>query len=260
MIIKTYKELNEFFEMFKKQNVDLLIVMSKAGYGKTTILKDVMKRTDYVYVSTHSTPLTTYLKLFEHIDCPVIFDDLNDLFNNNIMVSMLKSLADTSPIKEIFYGTTSSIIGNAPSSFKTTSNTCILLNEFDIHNRTLAPLIDRAFYIEFTPDKKEILNKIREISKSQNISNSSKCVLEFVEEHYKKIDNLSLRTYIKALQLHMDNPKKWKENFMKMIGFDEKLVEFIKLRGLYKTDNEGIKHYRWSRATYFRVKKELEDD
>lgn len=257
MIIKTYKELVEFFEMFKKQNADLLIVMSKAGLGKTTILKEIMKKTDYIYVNTHSTPLKTYLTLYEKIDCPVVFDDISSVLRNDIMISMLNALADTSTIKEVHYNTMSKLIGNAPFFFKTTSNTCILLNEFDVHNKTIAPWLDRGFFIEFAPDKKEILKKIEEISKSQNIAKKEKYVFEFIKQNYQKIENLSLRTYIKALQLYRNNPKNWKERFMQMIGFDEKLVEFLKLQDKYKTDKERTKYYKWSRATYYRIKQEI---
>jgi len=259
MIIKTYTELKEFFEMFKKHNADLLIIMSRAGLGKTTILKNIMKEEEFTYINTHSTPLKTYLDLYDKRDCCVIFDDLGDILQNNIMVSMLKSLAETSPIKELHYNTTSKLIGNAPEEFKTTSNTCILLNEFDVRNKTLAPLLDRAFYIEFAPDKKEILLKIKEIAKSQSISNKEKCVLKFIEKNYEKIENLSLRTYIKALQLFRDNPNKWREKFMLMIGFDEKVIEYLKLKEKYKTDKERVELFPWSRATYFRVKQEVED-
>ena len=259
MNIRTYKELEEYIKMFQKQNCDLLVIMSKAGLGKTTTLKKMMKKEEYIYVNTHSTPLKTYLTLYNKRDCPVVFDDISEILKNNIMVSMLKSLADTSPIKELHYNTTSKLIGNAPESFKTTSNVCILVNEFDIRNKSLAPLIDRGFYIEFLPNKEEILRKINEINESQSIEDSEKCVYEFIEKNYQKIEKLSLRTYIKALQLFRDNSKRWKEKFMKMIGFDEKLIEYLKLKEKYKTDKERIKKYKWSRATYFRIRSELDD-
>ena len=260
MIIKSYKELKEYFKMFKRQNTDLLIVLSKAGLGKTSLLKEVMGKKDYVYINTHSTPLKTFLLLYENIDAPIVFDDISQILQNNIMVSMLKSVADTCPIKEVYYNTTSKLIGNAPNSFRTTSNSCLLLNEFDIKNKTIQPLIDRGIFIEFQPNKKEILSKIKEISKSQSIADSEKCVYQFIEENYEKIDNFSLRTYIKALQLFRDNQKKWKERFMQMIGFDEKLIEFLKLQEKYKTDKERIEHYKWSRATYYRIASEFREN
>ena len=137
--------------MFRKQNADLMIIMSKGGYGKTTILNNVMKGTDYVYINTHSTVLKTYLTLWERRDAPVVFDDVDSIFRNQTFVSLLKALTNTSEIKEVCYNTTSKLIGNAPERFTTTSNVCILLNEFDVHNKMLAPLLDRAFYIEFIP-------------------------------------------------------------------------------------------------------------
>ena len=175
------------------------------------------------------------------------------------MVSMLKSLADTSPIKELHYNTTSKLIGNAPESFRTTSNVCILLNEFDAKNKDLAPLIDRGFLVEFSPSKREVLKKIEKINKSQSFTDSEKCVYDFIKENYQKIEKLSVRTYIKAVQLFRDNPDKWKERFMQMIGFDEKLIEYLKLKEKYKTDKEMIENFSWSRATFYRIKQEAEE-
>lgn len=259
MIIKTYKELKEYLEMFKKQNADLLIIMSKAGYGKTSLLKEVMGKKEFVYINTHSTPLKTYLNLFEKRDCPVVFDDLDAIFSSAIMTAMLKSLADTSPIKELHYNTTSKLIGTAPESFKTTSNVCLLVNEFNVNSPALKPIIDRGFFIEFLPTKKEIMGKIRQIAKSQNIAENEKCVLDFFESNYEKIENLSLRTYVKALQLFRDNSENWKEKFMWMIGFDEKVIEYLKLKEKYKNVEDMIKEYKWSRATFFRIKAEVEE-
>ncbi len=259
MIIKNYKELEEYIEMFKNQSCDLLIIMSRAGLGKTTIVKKIMGKTDFIYINTHSTPLKTYINLFENRDCPVCFDDINTLLRNQIMVSMLKSLADTSTIKELNYNTTSKLIGNAPENFRTTSNVCILLNEFDLKNKDLAPIIDRGFFIEFAPSKKEILKKIEKINKSQSIADNEKCIYEFIKENYQKIENLSIRTYIKAVQLFRDNSEKWKEKFMKMVGFDEKLIEYFKLKEKYKTDKERIENFSWSRATFYRIKQEAEE-
>lgn len=245
--------------MFKRGNCDLLVIMSRAGLGKTTELKRIMKGEDYSYISTHSTPLKTYLTLFDKKDNLVVFDDIDSILRNSIMVSMLKSLSDTSSIKEVFYNTTSKLMGNAPDSFKTTSKVCILLNQFDLHNDTLKPIVDRAIFIEFVPTKEEILKKIKEISEYQNIAENEKCVYNFIKEHYQKIEDLSLRTYTKAVQLFIDNKKNWKERFMDMVGFDEKLVEYLKLKERYKTAEEMVKNYKWSRATFFRVKAELEE-
>ena len=260
MIIKTYKELEEYVDMFKKQNCDLLIIKSRGGLGKTSTLKRVMNDTDYVYVNTHSTPLQTFKTLYEKQDCPVVFDDIDAIFSSSILVSLLKALADISPVKELHYNTTSKLIGNVPSSFKTTSKVCILLNDMDAKKGSLAPLIDRGFYLEFEPSKEEVLNRIKELAKSQSIPDFEKCVLDFIEVNYKKIEDLSLRTYMKALQLFRDNPKNWKERFMKMIGFDEKAVEYLILKERYKTDKERVEKFKWSRATFFRVKQEVEGE
>ncbi len=259
MIIKTYKELEEYIKMFKSQTADLLIIISKAGLGKTTTLRKVMGNSDFVYINTHSSPLKTYIDLYEHCDEPVCFDDISILLKNQIMVSMLKSLADTASIKELHYNTTSKLIGNAPESFRTTSNVCILLNEFDAKNKDLEPLLDRGFLVEFSPTKKEILKKIEKINKSESMTDLKKYVYDFIKENCQKIEKLSIRTYIKAAQLFRDNPDKWKERFMQMIGFDEKLIEYLKLKEKYKTDKEMIDKFSWGRSTFYRIKQESKE-
>jgi hypothetical protein len=258
MELKTYKELQSYIEMFKKQKIDLLIIMSRGGLGKTTTLKNTMGKDDYVYINTHSTPLRTFQLLHEKRDCPVIFDDIEHILKNHTFVSLLKALSDTSDIKNLHYSTTSKAIGNVPETFATTSNVCILVNEFSIKNPILAPLLDRGYYVEFNPTKEEVLKKIEEIEKSQNIANLKMPVLDFIKENAHKIEKLSIRTYIKAVQLYNYDQSKWKEWFMKEIGFDEKAIDYIKLKELYKTDEERVAHYKWSRATYFRVKGEVE--
>jgi phosphoribosylanthranilate isomerase len=113
--------------------------------------------------------------------------------------------------------------------------------------------------IEFVPSKEEILKKIEEISKCQNMSKNEKYVYAFIKENYQKIENLSLRTYIKAVQLFIDNKKEWKERFLSLIGFDEKVIEYLRLKEKYNTVEEMVKNYKWSRSTFFRIKQEVEE-
>lgn len=260
MIIKTYAELKSYFDMFRKQDIDLLIVLSRGGLGKTSTLKSMMKDDEYVYINTHSTPLRTYQMLYEKQDGCVVFDDIDSILKNSIFVSMLKALADTSEVKELHYNTTSKLLGEVPETFRTTSNVCILINEFSAKNPVLAPLLDRGMFVEFAPSKDEVMTRIKEVAKSQSIAQAEKCVYSFINENKDKINNLSIRTYIKALQLFRYEPAKWKERFMQMIGFSEKAIKYLKLRDMFKTDKERIEHFGWSRATYFRVKEEVEDE
>ena len=60
------------------------------------------------------------------------------------------------------------------------------------------------------------------------------------------------------MQLYRNNEKKWQEQFMRMVNFDEKLIEYLKLQDLDLSENEKVEKYNWSRATYFRVAKEIE--
>lgn len=254
MKIRTYKKLKEYIGMFKNKNADLLIIKSRAGLGKTTLLKGIMGK-EFVYVSTHSTPLKTYINLYENRDKPVCFDDMSSLLTSGIMISMLKCLAETTKEKELFYETTSTLIGDTPSSFKTTSNACLLLNQFDEKNPILVPIIDRGFFIEFNPSKKEILKQIKKFASS---GKSEICVYEFVKKYHQIIKGFSLRTYVKALQLHKEYGNKWKEEFKRLVSFDEQIIEYLELKKKYKKERERKEHFSWKKTTYYKVKKEVE--
>ena len=265
MIIKEYAGAEEYLRIFQRGNMNLVFLIGKAGYGKTSLMRKVMGNPkDYLYINTKDTPLNIHKNLYERKDQPVVFDDTKGLIQNKTNVSILMALCDTLPEKEIHYGTTSSLLGTTPQTFKTKSNVCVILNELDTESELIQPLLDRGFVIEFKPTRKEIMKKIREISKYQSITVSKKCVsvLKFFERNYEKFDVLSLRTYVKALQIYKDNPQKWIVRFMALNGFDGKTIEYLRLKKKYKKVEAMTKEFEkngfGNRATFFRTKKEVE--
>ena len=90
------KETNEIFEdldmlteVVTKRKVNSLIVTGNAGIGKThSVLhkldqSGLRKERDYIVLKSKISPLGLYLTLFLHHDKTIVFDDLDDLFNND---------------------------------------------------------------------------------------------------------------------------------------------------------------------------------
>ena len=108
------KETNEIFEdldmlteVVTKRKVNSLIVTGNAGIGKThgVISKleqsGLRKERDYIVLKSKISPLGLYLTLFLHHDKVIVFDDLDDLFNNDDCSAILKACLDSYDVREV---------------------------------------------------------------------------------------------------------------------------------------------------------------
>ena len=108
------KETNEIFEdldmlteVVTKRKVNSLIVTGNAGIGKThSVLhkldqSGLRKERDYIVLKSKISPLGLYLTLFLHHDKVIVFDDLDDLFNNDDCSAILKACLDSYDVREV---------------------------------------------------------------------------------------------------------------------------------------------------------------
>jgi hypothetical protein len=307
MIITTYKELIEYFNLFRDEKINLLVITSPPGMGKTSMILEILEEYPYAYINGHVTPLAAYEELFNGKDELVIIDDVDNIFDNKDMRILIKTISDSLETKTISYRTTKKMNKSEedktiPKQFQTKSKVCILLNDL---NKDFIAISDRGIFIEFLPSREEILNKIADIAqineKSLNCENANdtnlisqdievlslnkpdsmliegdtffiddktkksheelkmcvrkKCVYDFIIKYQDCIKNLSLRTYVKAIQFEY-NEKKLIDLF-----FDEKYKDYIKIKEMNLSKvNDSITEWvslGWSRATFFRVKKNL---
>ena len=67
IVVTTYKELEFYIKMFRDGNADLLILESKGGFGKSSLVDEIMKTTRHLKVSAHTTPFQFYILGFEQL-------------------------------------------------------------------------------------------------------------------------------------------------------------------------------------------------
>ena len=95
MIIKTYRELAFFVNMFKNGNADLLIIESRGGLGKSRFVENVMSEEPYLRILSHITPMRFFILGYQYKSLPIIIDDVDGLLNNEETVSLLKMFCET---------------------------------------------------------------------------------------------------------------------------------------------------------------------
>ena len=260
IIVTTYKELEFYIKMFRDGNADLLILESKGGFGKSSLVDEIMKTTRHLKVSAHTTPLQFFILGYEYKDCHIVLDDVDSLIINKDNIALLKQFAETKQVKEIMWNTTSQILADTeiPQKYETRSRALIICNYFSVVNKNVSSLSDRGFHLIFKPSKEEVINKIKEISKSYRDIETSE-IIDLIEK-YSKFADISLRTFVKGIFLYKQDKENYKERLLQEMQINPKLVLLDKLLQQYPTDIERLERWNelgYSRATYYRYKQSL---
>jgi hypothetical protein len=267
MIIRTYRELSFYVEMFKHNNIDLLILEGVGGLSKSRIVEDSMKEREYLKIVSHVTPLKLYLLGFEHLNQPIIFDDCDCLLQNDSNVALLKMFCDTSETKEINWFTTASRLDDegVPSHYETRSKVIIICNDFNNITQKVSSLKDRGWHLEFKPSNEEILAKMRELLPvvHNELSIEEKKEVYGVIEKYVNVAEISLRTFIKGLSLYKECKNRemdWRVILLSSIELNPKLVLLDKILRDYEKEADRIKVWEeagYSRRNYYEFKLKL---
>lgn len=244
--------------MFRDGNCDLLILESRGGYGKSTIVNAVMEETKHLKILSHVTPMKFFISGYLYRDCPIICDDTDSLVTNKENVAILKMLCETQKTKEISWLTTSKILkaNEIPNKYETKSRVMIICNSFNILNRNVSSLTDRGFHIRFVPSKSELLTKIKEIAVNYKNEADTEEIIKIIEK-YARFCKLSLRSFVKGCFLYKQDKDNFRDRLLQELEISEKMILLDKLLLKYDNDQERLEHWNYSRATYYRTKQSL---
>ena len=271
MIIKTYQELQFYVEMFRNNNIDLLILEGIGGLSKSRIVEEVMKDKEYLKIVSHVSPMKLYMLGYEHQNKPIIIDDIDTLLQNDSNVSLLKMFCDTSETKEINWYTTSEILEKegVPSRYETKSKVVIITNSFKEVTEKISALKDRGWLLEFKPSKQEVLDKMKSliplIDKELSLEEKEE-VYNIIEKYSSVIETLSIRTLVKGIALYKECKGRvidWKSLFLSSLELNSKLVLLDKILRDYLVESERINAWEnagYSRRNYYEYKLKLGAD
>lgn len=249
--IQQYKELEEYIKAFNDKKLNLLIVVSKGGLGKTMLTEDALLYEAPLVFNGHVTPMGMYKELYnrneEDKEFMCVFDDVDSLMLNKTNVALLKQLCDTREEKTIKYFTTSPNIGDIPSEFTTRCKVLMLMNDLKTEDKNLNALLTRAHLVSFIPPDVEIISHIEKFGDDTEIIN-------FIKTYTPFSKNLNLRVYKKAEELK--NAKlNWKKETISQLKVDNRLFEIDNLLHKYDKDEIREKKFSESRSQYYRFKK-----
>jgi len=251
--ITTYSELRDFITAFAGGSINMLVVCSPGGLGKSEEVRLTLGDSDVVYVGGHVTPLGLYELLFEGRDKPVLFDEIDGLLGDPKHVGLLKQLCETRPIKRIQWSSKdrrAADIDGGVGHFETCSHVLILCNSFIALSANISALGTRATVIRFDPRPNEIVAKIASFADDDE-------VLQFIDDFKDCIIDLSLRTYVKLVELKAAGLV-WRKYALQEADVPPKVIEIADLLVRFETNIERLTHYSGSRRDFYNWKPQAE--
>jgi len=259
LVIKEYDELRSYIRAFRKRHIGLLIIVSRAGLGKTSLVEEELEIEAPLLLNSHVTPLAFYKllaeKTYEDQDLLIIIDEAEMMFSNPKLKTMLKLLCDTRKEKSIKYDSTTPLLRGLPPEIHTRAKVVMLINTLEPKDEHIKAIMSRGHLISFQPSDAEIFNYL-----NQSIWADDKEVIKFIKGYSNLSKSMSLRTYVKAIESKKSNLD-WKAIVLNDMELDQRLLLVQRLLEDKTFKNEAKRVEAWetitggSKSDYYRFRK-----
>ena len=272
-------ELDKYFGVVKELvkivvngNATGLIVYGEAGLGKTyTILQTLAEcgkklGEDYIYISTHITPLELVNLLYKYQDRIIVLDDVEKLLLDEKTIGILKSALWSSVGKRIitYYSTSEKL--EAPEEFEFRGKVILLLNKIPKRNKEIVEsLLSRVLTYKLDFSYEERLKIMYEMAKILKIPLE---VVDFLKSKFTPaLKNFNFRTLIQLniIKQYYNENENWKNVAEKLLeqNIDKRMKVVWELMNSNLSVKEQVERFRemtgMSRRTYFRIKARIEN-
>jgi len=257
--------LNRFFEPLKNYvksvvNSDgclnSLFVVSEGGIGKSTVVLSTLteEKKKFVYVNNYTTTLELVNFLYEHRNEIIVFDDTENIFNNKIIINILKGALwgiGKENKRIVTYLTTDQKL-KSPRQFEFSGKCFFLLNKKPNDNDVLTKaLLTRSLVYEMNFDYKEIMEMLAEFSKlpyKEMTQEQRQEVYNYIKENTDiSTKDINFRTTLKIYDLYLGNKLIWKDLSKNLLKKDEKIYLLHKFINESSTIKEA--EQKWTEAT-----------
>ena len=192
--VDTYEELSRFASAFAAGHLNLFILVGRAGVAKSQTIRRLVGES-VCWIESNATAYGIYGKLYRHRDEPVVIDDVDALYRDRSAVRLLKCLCQTDPVKNVAWHTAAAgDSAGVPREFQTTSQVCIIANDWKTLDANTAAVEDRGHLVIFEPSAAEIHREVAKWFWDQQ-------VYDWFAAHLHLIPDLSMRHYVRAFEL-----------------------------------------------------------
>lgn len=230
--------LTEMTKAVKRGDIRAMIVSGPPGVGKSHNVEAVLQKDGlfdtlgerkprFEVVKGAMSSIGLYTKLYEFSDAKnvLVFDDCDDILQEELSLNILKGALDSSQRRFISWNTDSRILRSegVPDRFEFKGSAIFITNIKFEHVRSkklrshLDALESRCHYMDLEMDtNREKLLWIRQITNQGMLDHFEfepvvrEELLDFIVEHQDSLRELSLRMVLKVAQLRKAMPMVWK--------------------------------------------------
>jgi len=259
LVIKEYDDLRKYVRAFRRRHLGLLIIVSRAGLGKTTLVEEELEVEAPLMLNSHVTPLAFYKMLAERNseerDCLIVIDEAEMMFSNPKLKTMLKLLCDTRQEKVVKYDSTTPLLRGLPPEIHTRAKVVMLINTLEPKDEHIKAIMSRGHLISFQPTDSEIFNYM-----DDSVWADDKEIIKFIKGYSNLSKAMSLRTYVKAVEAKKSDLD-WRAIVLNDMELDQRLLVVQRLLENKTIKNEAKRVEEWERLTggsksdYYRFRK-----
>ena len=193
--VRAYGDLARYIRGFADGHLNLLILVGRAGTAKSQTVRRAIGKSA-CWVEGNATPFGIYQKLYQHLDEPVVIDDVDSLYTDRAAVRLLKCVCQTDPIKHIAWTSAAAGLASAgiPRQFETRSRVIIIANDWKTLDANIEAVQDRGHLLLFEPTNEELHRQVAQWFWDQDVYN-------WFADHLHLIPDLSMRHYVRASEL-----------------------------------------------------------
>jgi len=215
-INKRFEFLNDLVNMVLKKQMVSLLVTGDGGLGKTKTVMDAVDKAglkenlDYYMVKGYSTAKGLYNTLYQQQDKLIIFDDCDEVLENEIARSLLKGALDSYDTR-IVHWISNVISEEIPPSFEFTGAIIFISNL--PKEKIFQPLLSRAANIDVRmtmEDKiKRMENILPKLMPKVNMDKKKES-LDLLTDMRHECRDLNFRTLMKVISIRNSGKKDWR--------------------------------------------------
>jgi len=165
-------------------------------------------------VSGYSTPKGLYQELYEnrHANCVLVFDDIDNILQNDVSVNLLKAALDSYSTRIISWK--SRIVDDLPKSFEFEGKVVFISNMSSA--RIDQAILSRSLTVDLSMTNMEKVDRMKYLLSQDDFmpeyeTQFKNDALSLIETVKDKVRDLSLRTLIQVTKIRASNPDgNWK--------------------------------------------------
>lgn len=267
---RSYDELRSYTFAFARGELGHIAVLGPPGVGKSECVRRAMAASlsdgEWSTLRGHATPLALFEYLFENANRPIVIDDVDELLGEAASTAMLKSALESGSARRISWRARGLVArgDEPPEEFEFSGRCAIIANASRIRSADIEAIYDRCVCIYFEPTASDVH---REIAAGGWFTDEE--VFSYLGQNLHLVRRPSLRFYLQVQQLRRAGLV-WRDMASRMLQ-EQNSAELIVVQQLINNvafdqfpqpAAERAEAFRRrtgkSRASYFRIKRELD--